>query len=115
MNEEITTLLCHILEATERIEEFTEGFSENDFLSSVKTQDAVLRRLEIIGEASKSLQASFLGEHQEISWREMIRMRDKLIHGYFGVDLQITWNVVTDEIPTLKKKIKMILSSQNTK
>lgn len=111
MNKDITVFLQHILTAVECIEDFTVGFSKKDFLNSVKTQDAVIRRLEIIGEAAKSLPTLFLEEHQEVPWREMIRMRDKLIHGYFGVDLDIAWNVVEEDIPVLKREVKKILLS----
>ena len=99
----------HILESMKRIEEFTEGISKQDFLDTVQIQDSVIRRLEIIGEASKNISAEFRETHSDVPWSEMARTRDKLIHGYFGVDLDLTWTIVKESLPDLKKKIIVIL------
>ncbi len=99
----------HILESMKRIEEFTEGISKQDFLDTVQIQDSVIRRLEIIGEASKNISAEFREIHSDVPWSEMARTRDKLIHGYFGVDLDLTWTIVKESLPDLKKKIIVIL------
>lgn len=90
MKKDPIIFLNHILESINKIEEFTKGLLKSDFINSVKTQDAVIRRLEIIGEAAKNLPKQFLEKHKNIPWNEIIRTRDKLIHGYFGVDLNIT-------------------------
>lgn len=109
MKKDISILLKHILESIERIEEFTKGVSKEKFLDSVQIQDAVIRRLEIIGEAAKNLPPEFRKKHADMPWSEIARTREKLIHGYFGVDLALTWDIVKKDLPELKKKIKKIL------
>ena len=110
MKKDNLVFLKHILECIDKIEEFTNEISENDFMKSVQIQDAVIRRLEIIGEATKNLSADFRKKHSNIPWEQMARMRDKLIHGYFGVDLMTVWEVVEEDLPALKKKINKLLS-----
>ncbi|MBU4190535.1 MAG: DUF86 domain-containing protein [Candidatus Thermoplasmatota archaeon] len=111
MKKDISIFLKHILESIERIEEFTKGISKEKFLDSVQLQDAVIRRLEIIGEAVKNLPPGFRKKHADVPWSEIARTRDKLIHGYFGVDLTLTWDIVKKDLPDLKKKIKKILGA----
>ena len=99
----------HIRDSILSIEEFVKGVSKSDFLHSEMTQDAVVRKLEIIGEATKNIPASFQKKYSDVSWRSMARMRDKLIHHYFRVDLKVVWGVVKKDLPGLKKKILKIL------
>lgn len=80
-----------------------------NFLKSVQVQDAVIRRLEIIGEAVKNIPAEFRKKHLEIPWSELARTRDKLIHGYFGVDLDAVWSTAKKDIPAFKKEVERIL------
>jgi len=103
--------LQHILESIKRIEEFTKNISKEDFLKSTETQDAVIRRLEIIGEATKNLPEKFTQKYPEIPWNELARLRDKLIHGYFGVDLNLTFEIVKKDLPQLKKQISKIVNN----
>jgi len=103
--------LLHILESIERIEDFTKGFSKDDFLQSEKTQDAVLRRLEIIGEAVKNISANFKKKHTEVEWKKIAGARDIIIHEYFGVDLDLTFRIIKENIPELKQKIKELLKN----
>ena len=112
MKKDITIFLKHILESIAKIEEFTEGISKTGFVASAKTQDAVIWRIEIIGEAIKNLPNDFTEKHSGVQWKEFARMRNKLIHAYFGVDLSITWNVVKKDLPVLKKKIRAILEEE---
>ena len=112
MKKDVSVFLKHILESIAQIEEFVKGASKADFISSVKTHDATMRRLEIIGEATKNLPRTFREKHPEIPWNKLAGMRDKLIHGYFGIDLNITWNVIEKDLPDLKKKIKTILEKE---
>ena len=92
--------LAHIRDAVERILKYTsEGKSEFD--RDEKTQDAVVRNLEIIGEATKNVSDEMRSNRPEIPWRRLAGMRDKLIHEYFGVNLTIVWQVVEQEIPKL--------------
>ena len=99
-----------ILETIQRIEQYTDDLDIEDFSESQLHQDAVIRNLEIIGEAVKNLPAEFKKEHPEVPWSEIARTRDKLIHGYFGVDLKLTFEIVEDDLPGLKKNITKILN-----
>lgn len=103
----------HILESMERIEEYTKEISKDDFVSSTQLQDAVVRRLEIIGEAVKNMPPKLKEEYLDIPWRQMAGMRDILIHGYFGVDLDLVWSVVKKDLPGLKQKISKILEKKD--
>jgi uncharacterized protein with HEPN domain len=101
--------LEHILESITLIEEYTGNLTLDDFIISIMTQDMVIRRLEIIGEAIKNLPNEIKEKNQNIPWKSIAGMRDKLVHEYFGVDLKLTWNVVVNELPGLKKNIVEIL------
>jgi len=109
MKKDARIFLSHILESIEKIEEFTKDMSKETFMSTALTQDAVIRRLEIIGEATKNIPDEFAKKYRDVPWSEMSRMRDKLIHKYFGVDFELAWDVVKADLPVLKKKIKSIL------
>lgn len=103
----------HILESIKWIEEYTKEISKDDFLHSTQIQDAVIRRLEIIGEAAKNMPPELKEKHSDIPWRQMAGIRDVLIHEYFGVDLHLLWNVVKKDLPGLKHKISNILERKN--
>jgi len=81
-----------------------------DFLQDDKTASAVIRKLEIIGEAAKHVPMKVRQKHPELPWTEMARMRDKLIHGYFGVDHEIVWKVVKERLPALKASLEIIIA-----
>lgn len=100
--------LTHILECITNIESYIPN-GEDDFFSSKLIQDAVIRNLEIIGEATKCISKGFREQHPHVPWREMEGLRDVLIHDYFGVDNGIVWNVVDKEMPPLKEKIMNLL------
>ncbi len=97
-----------IKECINRIESYTQKYNYTMFMNDIKTQDAVVRNLEIIGEAVKSLSDNFKNKHSDISWSEIGRMRDKLIHHYSGINYDIVWSIVKTEIPRLKKYIAKI-------
>ena len=111
---ESVDFLKDILESIEKIEKFIKGFEFDDFSKDDKTIYAVIRALEIIGEATKNLPDSLKEEHPEVPWRKMTGTRDKVIHGYFGVDLEVIWRTITRNIPILKPLIKDILNEIET-
>ena len=82
--------------------------SSSDFFEDIKTQDAVIRNLEIIGEATKNLSETIRKNHPEIPWKNLAGMRDRLIHQYFGVNLDIVWDVAKKELPQLLLHIRNI-------
>ncbi|MFA5479965.1 MAG: DUF86 domain-containing protein [Candidatus Muiribacteriota bacterium] len=113
MDKNIKFYLEHILESILLLEEYTKGYSREDFLNSIKLQDLVCRRLEIIGEAVKNLPESFKNIHTDVEWRKIAGMRNYLIHEYFGIDYKLTWNVIQKNLPELKEKINNIMKKQN--
>lgn len=109
MNKDANIFLAHIKESIDLIESFTKGCTKDKFFKDIKLQDAVIRRIEIIGEAAKNIPEEFRAKHAEVPWAEMARTRDKLIHGYFGIDLELTWAIVQTDLPKLKGKIERLL------
>ena len=97
-----------LIEACEDILSFTKGMSYSDFASDRKTVNAVIRSLEVIGGATKNLPASFRDNYPDIPWKQMAGMRDKLIHEYFGVDIQMVWQVIECHIPNILPLLKEI-------
>jgi len=102
------------LESIQKIEEYSRGISKEEFYRASQIQDAVIRRLEIIGEAAKNIPEDFRNKHPEIAWKQIAGMRDILIHGYFDVNLERVWTVVNRDLPDLKQKISKILKKIKT-
>lgn len=100
-----------IVESINDIESFTKGIDFNDFIKDKKTINAVVRSLEVIGKASKKVPENIKKKYPALPWKQMAKMRDKLIHEYFGVDVEIVWKVVNDELPPLKPLIQQILGN----
>lgn len=111
MNKDPQIFLKHILESIEWIEKDTKGMSKEEFLKNVPIQDAVVRRIEIIGEAIRNLSPELKKENKDVSWQDIMDMRNKIIHEYFGVDLELVWEVVKKDVPMLKDQVTEILSS----
>jgi len=107
--------LQHILETISDIEKFIENVPEEEFYKNKEKQYAVLRALEIIGEATKNLSKELKAKYPKIPWRDIAGMRNKLIHEYFGVKLELVWQTVEDRLPKLKKQISKILKEINEK
>jgi uncharacterized protein with HEPN domain len=101
--------LQHILESTYLIENFVWGLDQKQFSKNIEKQFAVIRGLEIIGEAVKNLSEEMKRDHPEIVWREIAGTRDILIHSYFSVDLDLVWNIIQRDLPKLKEQIKKVL------
>lgn len=109
MKRNVRIFVQDIEECIETIEEYMDDISEATFFGERRIQDAVLRRLEIIGEAVKNLPLEFREKYPDIDWKRIAGLRDVLIHVYFGVNLERVWVIVKDDLPDLKKKIKNIL------
>ena len=105
----ILVYLLHIRDAIVRIQTYTEGGQE-EFLNNKMIQDAVIRNLEIIGEATKKLTPYLKDRRPEVPWNRIAGMRDVLIHDYFEVDLQIVWDVVKNRLPELKEHIESLIA-----
>ncbi|MCX5646754.1 MAG: DUF86 domain-containing protein [Phycisphaerae bacterium] len=86
-------------------DKLVEAMSYDDFLADRKTQDAVIRNVEIIGEAARSLPADFTERHEDIPWSDIIGMRNILVHQYFGILPDVVWDVIKNELPTLRSQI----------
>jgi uncharacterized protein with HEPN domain len=104
--------LAHIRDAIARIESYTQG-GRDTFFADTKTQDAVIRNLEVIGEAVKNLSADLRAKHPEVPWTRVAGMRDVLIHGYFGVRLETVWNAVENRLPELKRYVAALVGSMD--
>ena len=104
----------HILESIERIEKFMNGVSKTVFFKNEEKQSAVIRQIEIIGEAAKNMSKSFTKSYSEIPWKDIAGMRDKLLHHYFGVDLETVWKVIQEDLPNLKKNMLKIKEDKET-
>ena len=100
--------LKDILSAMDSIEIFIEGMHFEEFCDDDKTSSAVIRKLEIIGEAVKNIPDEIRQRHPSIPWREMAGMRDRLIHFYIGVDYKLVWKTVKKRLPTVKSEIQSI-------
>ncbi len=98
--------LEHILECSSKIIMFIGDMSESDFVNDEKTQSAVIRELEVIGEASKRISENYKNKHSEIPWKLMAGMRDVLIHDYEGVDVFTIWDTIQNDIPVLIDKLQ---------
>ena len=101
--------LKNMLDSMRKIEEYTRGLSFEKFLARKMVIDAVVRNLEIIGEAAKNVPATVKSRHGNIPWKEMAGMRDKVIHFYFGVDREAVWLAAKERIPELKPHIQQVL------
>jgi uncharacterized protein with HEPN domain len=99
-----------MLERMERILTYTSG-GKDAFLQSEIAQDAVIRNFEIIGEAAKGLSTNLCQDHPDIPWQRIAGFRDVLIHNYMGVNLQIVWRIVEQELPGLKTRLEQILAT----
>ena len=107
----VPDFLFHILEATQRIQAYTSGMQEQDFLANQLVQDAVIRNIEIMGEASRNIEMhdpQFVSKYPQIPLRKIYLMRNQLIHGYVTVNASLVWATVHRDIPTLRTAVQQV-------
>jgi len=102
--------LQHILDAIARVDGYLSGASRRQFLDTPLLQDGVIRQLEIIGEATKNLSAEARASAPGVPWRKIAGMRDKLIHGYMGVDLEAVWHTATKNLEAIRQAVSHLLT-----
>jgi uncharacterized protein with HEPN domain len=105
--------LRHIVAEADYLAEQTASLDKDDFLRSQTLRRAFVRSLEVIGEATKKLPDEFRARYPQVEWRAMAGMRDRLIHGYFGVDHDLVWEVVTQKVPDLQIALRQILRNSS--
>ena len=106
---EFVDYLQDILEAIKKAEQFTEGLDFERFTADDKTVFAVIRALEIIGEAAKKVPKSVRNRYPQVPWREITGIRDKLIHDYFGVNMEVVWKTVQEDLPILRPLVTQMV------
>lgn len=109
MQRDIGLYLDDIRESIEKIESYTQNINEEEFSRNIQTQDAVLRRLAIIGEAVKHLPEDIKEKHKQIPWKQITGARDIFVHEYFGVGIERVWKTVQEDLPRLKKVVKEVI------
>jgi uncharacterized protein with HEPN domain len=108
-----TSLLVYdIYQSIEKIEKFTRDISFDQLMADERTKDAILRNLQVIGEASKNLPESLVADHPEVDWSGLAGVRDIVTHRYFRVDWHLLWTSIHDELPVLKKQIRALKEEQ---
>ena len=100
-----------ILESVDKIERYVKGMSYDNFVENEMIIDAVIRNLEVIGEASKNIPENIREQYTTIPWRRIIGLRNIMIHGYFGIDLSIIWEIITKNLPETKPSIVEMLNN----
>jgi hypothetical protein len=112
MKRDAAVYLDDIIESIRKIEEYTKGLDLEGFTKDFKTQDAVIRNFEIIGEAARSIPSEIKKKYPLVPWKSMIGMRNKMIHEYSGIMLEVVWKAVKEDIPPLEKHLKEIRAKQ---
>ncbi len=110
MKHDDSVYLRHILDAITKADGYLQGVDEAAFQQNSLIQDGVIRQIEIVGEATRHLSKDLRSQYSEIPWEDIAGMRDKLIHDYFGVDVDKVWLTAKDDLPDLKIRIQQILS-----
>ena len=115
MKREYKLFIQDIKECIEQIDEFVGNMTLEEFKADEKTSSAVVRKLEIIGEATKNVPKEIRQKYKELPWSDMARMRDKIIHSYFVVDYEVVWKTIKERLPEIKPKIDTILKDLENK
>ncbi len=103
------TYLGDILDAIQRIESYTNQVTKQEFLENFMMQDAAMLQIEIIGEATNSISEEFQEKHDEIPWMQMRALRNRIVHDYRGINLNVIWDTVQNDLPALKRQVRSIL------
>lgn len=112
MSRRATPLLVDdIWEAIEKVGRYVAGLSHDNFVTDDKTIDSVVRNLEIIGEAANRLPETFKNQHPEIEWRQIVGLRNRVVHDYFNIDMEIVWEIIKNDLPIFKSKLSLIRSA----
>lgn len=111
MTKENKVFLQHILECIDKIESYLQNFDYAKFQNDTKTIDAVVRNVEVIGEAANNLTRDFRSNNLQVEWRKIIATRNRIIHGYASVDLEIIWNITQSDLGSLRVEIEKILEN----
>lgn len=109
MIREYKDYVVDIIDAIDKAESFVKGMNADVFEKDAKTQFAVIRAFEIMGEAVKKIPSSVRNKYQEIPWKDMAGMRDKLIHEYFGIKPRVVWKTIKDDLPRIKPYLQKML------
>ncbi len=112
MQKDFNVYLEDVLECIKNIEDYVKGFSYSEFSKNKMMRDAVIRNLEIIGEAVKNVPTEVRNKFPETDWKKIAGLRDILIHAYSGINEQILWDIVENKIPELKKQVKVMLKGK---
>ena len=115
MSREYGLFLSDIRHACEKVIRYTRGLDREAFRQDEKTFDAVMRDLEIIGEAAKHIPDSIRQKYPDVEWRRICGFRDVVVHEYFGVDMEIVWDIIVNKVPLLMRQIEGILASEENK
>ncbi len=113
MSRDVRLYLEDILESASRVLEYAEHMEFDDFLANKMAYDAILRNLELIGEAAKNVPNEIREHYSQVEWRKIAGLRDVLVHQYFGLEDETLWNIVKTEVPELLEQVKHILASEN--
>lgn len=112
MSRALPLLLGEVLEAIALVRQYTTGLTYTDFANSMEKQDAVVRRLSVIGEAVKRLPEAFRRRHPDVPWRTIAGARDILVHEYFRVDVTLAWEMAQTDLPDLERQIRAIMAAE---
>ena len=106
-------LIADILEAINRISDYCAGVDYDKFIADTKTQDAIVRNLEVIGEAAKKISNTAREKNPNVPWRSMAGLRDRLIHDYFGINLDIVWEIISHDLPGVVRSLESIRNGED--
>ncbi len=104
--------LHDMLEAIQQVQSYVQGYDYEAFLQDRKTRDAVIRNLEVIGEAVRKLSRSLRARHPQVEWRAIAGFRDRLIHDYFGINYETVWQIIQDKLPSLQAELQKIIQAE---